>query len=221
MKVHFICGYYSDLAHAAKKRKEDYWDAYFYVWAVKVGQFKRSFYAHKPVGKVQITKDNFPLVREWFGDFIVHTLRAEEAKAGVLLVPVPSKDGVVAHGSYRTLEMLQEAMVGQQFEHSVTDAIRWKEKLQPAHEGGGRSREFWRDHMLVSETVAGKDIVLIDDVISTGSTLLAARDAIEAAGGNVLVAIACGRTIYDYDTKPFGLQSIDIEQELRDYHPGA
>lgn len=221
MKVHFVCGYYSDLAHAAKKRTEDYWDAYFYVWAVKVGKFRRSFLAHKPSGKTRITRENFSLVREWFGDFIVHTLKSETASEDVILVPLPSKDGLVGAENYRTLDMLREALVGKKFEDCILDAIRWKDKLQPAHEGGGRSREFWRDHMKVSALVNEKSVFLIDDVISTGSTLLAAKEAIEAAGGNVLGAIVCGRTIYDFDTRPFGLQFVEFEQEMKDYQAGA
>lgn len=221
MKVHFICGYYSDLAHAAKKRTEDFWDAYFYVWAVKVGKFRRSFFAHKPSGKTRITKENFPLVREWFGDFIVHTLKSEDAPEDVVLIPLPSKDGIADARSYRTLDMLREALAGKKFEGCILDAIRWKEKLQPAHEGGGRSRDFWRNHMQVSDAVNKRDVVLIDDVISTGSTLLAAKEAVEAAGGSVLGAIVCGRTIYDFETKPFGLQTIEFDQEMRDYSAGA
>lgn len=217
MKVHFICGYYSDLAHALKRRPEDYWDAYFYVWAVKVGKFRRSFFAHKPSGKIQINRGNFELVRQWFGDFIVHTLRSENAPDDILLIPVPSKDGVVGEKTFRTLEMVREALSEKPFEASIFDGIRWKTKLQAAHEGGGRSRAFWRDQMVVDPAVEGRSVVLIDDVLSTGSTLLAARDAVVAAGGTVLGAIACGRTIYDLDTKPFGLQDVWVENELSDY----
>ncbi len=217
MKVHFICGYYSDLAHALKKRPEDYWDAYFYVWAVKVGQFRRSFFAHKPSGKIQINRGNFELVRQWFGDFIVHTLKTEGATDDVLLIPVPSKDGIAGVKTYRTLDMVREALTNKLFEQCVFDGIRWKMKLQAAHEGGGRSRAFWRDQMVVDPAVKGRSVVLIDDVLSTGSTLLAARDALTEAGATVLGGITCGRTIYDLDTKPFGRQDIWVENELNDY----
>ncbi|MDE3809964.1 phosphoribosyltransferase [Sinorhizobium meliloti] len=217
MKVHFICGYYSDLAHTSKKRPEDYWDAYFYVWAVKVGKFRRSFFAHKPSGKIRINRGNFELVRQWFGDFIVHTLKTENETDDVLLIPVPSKDGVVGEKTFRTLEMVREALSKKPFEACIFDGIRWKMKLQAAHEGGGRSRAFWRDQMVVDPAVEGRSVVLIDDVLSTGSTLLAARDALTAAGATVLGAVTCGRTIYDLDTKPFGLQEIWVENELSDY----
>jgi hypothetical protein len=37
MKVHFICGYYSDLAHKNKQRRpEDYWDALNFCWAAVI-----------------------------------------------------------------------------------------------------------------------------------------------------------------------------------------
>lgn len=217
MKIHFICGYYSDLAHESKRRTEPYWDAYFYVWAVKVGAFRRSFFAHKPHGNVKINKDNFHLVREWFGDFIVHTLRTEKADEDVLIVPIPSKDGVVGADGYRTLTMVQEALRGKQYEGSIADALRWSEALQPAHEGGGRSRKFLHERYQVDVAVKGRNVVLVDDILSTGSAMLAARDALLDHDANVLGGIVCGKTIYDFETKPFGLQSFVLEQELNDY----
>lgn len=217
MKIHFICGYYSDLAHELKRRTEPYWDAYFYVWAVKVGTFRRSFFAHKPHGNVKINEDNFHLVREWFGDFIIHTLRTENAGDDVLLVPIPSKDGLAGACDYRTLTMLRESLNGRQYSGSISDALRWSEKLQPAHEGGGRSRQFLMERYQVDPIVTDRDVILIDDIISTGSAMLAARDALLQNGANVLGGIVCGKTIYDFETKPFGLQSFILEKELNDY----
>jgi hypothetical protein len=77
MKVRFLCGYYSDLAHKQKKRRpEDYWDAYFFCWGVKVGAFKRDFYIHAAAGKTRVTKNNFDLARRTFGKWIEKSVAA-------------------------------------------------------------------------------------------------------------------------------------------------
>lgn len=217
MKIHFVCGYYTDLAHELKKRPEPYWDAYFYVWAVKVGKFRKKFFAHKPNGKVKITEENFELVRKWFGDFIGHTIRTEKLPPDVLLVPIPSKDGIVGENEYRALNMLKEALHGKDFEENIADIVRWREKIQPAHAGGDRSRQFLLDRFVLADDLKGKNVILIDDILSTGSSMLAARDACEANGATVICGIVCGKTIYDFETKPFGLQSIELDKELNDY----
>jgi len=217
MKIHFVCGYYSDLAHELRKRTEPYWDAYFYVWAVKVGKFHRKFLAHKRSGKVVITEVNFELVRRWFGDFISHTIRIENLPSDSLLVPIPSKDGIVGVEDYRALNMLKEALRDNDFEENISDTIRWSEKIQPAHAGGDRSRQYLLERIVVGDDLKEKNVILVDDILSTGSSMLAARDACEAMGATVVCGIVCGKTIYDFETKPFGLQSIELDKELSDY----
>ncbi len=217
MKVHFISGYYSDLAHRKKPRPEDYWDARNYVWAVKTGEYKHKFLVHRPGKKVPMTAANIGLARKWFGDFIDYCLKEEEAPDDVLLVPIPSKDALSAARTYRSLTMLQEAMRGKKYERRVSDALRWTEQLAKAHEGGDRSRDFLKDRLKQRVDVKNKSVVLLDDLISTGSSMLAARDVLEECGALVLGGITCGKTIYDFDTKPFGMQSFTFENEIHEY----
>lgn len=217
MKIHFVSGYYSDLAHKRKPRPEDYWDARNYVWAVKTGEFKHKFLIHRPGGKVVMTAANIGKARKWFGDFIDYSLKHEDAPDDVLLVPIPSKDGLKAARSYRSLDMLRESMRSKTFEKNVEDALRWSEKLAKAHEGGDRQRAFLRDRLALRSKVKDRDVVLIDDLISTGSSMLAARDVLKDAGANVLGGIVCGKTVYDFETKPFGMQSFTFSAEMHEY----
>src|ERR1700689_4563829 len=108
MKIIFYCGYYPDRAHKElRARTEDCWNAYFYVWAVKVGSFKRGFYILTPQ-RVNITQSNFALVRKTFGQWASEQIQ-EFSKAKPALVPVPSKDGLVGKTTYRSLDMAREA----------------------------------------------------------------------------------------------------------------
>jgi hypothetical protein len=216
MKVRFICGYYSDRAKTLSPRPEIYWDAYFFVWIVKTGEFKRSFYIHRKDGtSVQITRGNKGVPRQLFGTWIGH--QASVLGEGASLVPVPSKDGVVGASSYRSLEMVREALRGTPLAALAHDALRWTEALPKAHEGGPRRRAELLMYLKATD-VRGRRVILVDDLLSTGGSLLACRDTLETAGAEVLGALTCGRTIYDFDTKPFGTQEIDLVEELADWH---
>jgi len=114
--------------------------------------------------------------------------------------------------------MAQQALKNTPFSASVFDGLRWTVKLAKAHEGGPRGRAELLPHLQALGGVAGKDIVLIDDLITTGGTLLACADCLRAAGGNVLGAITCGRTVYDASEPPFKARDFDLEKELSDYH---
>ncbi len=81
MRFTLFAGYYSDLAHRLKRRPEDYWDAYFYVWGVKVGSFKRKFFVHTSAGKkVEINEANFSIARQMFGRFVVDRVQEDWGK---------------------------------------------------------------------------------------------------------------------------------------------
>ena len=218
MRVCFYCGYYPDRAHnQIKRRTEDYWNAYFYVWAVKVGTWRKNFYILTP-GRLNITKNNFHLVRKTFGKWAAERLPTF-AKAGIVLVPVPSKDALVGKDDYRSLKMVREAFSETANAYAMLDALRWKKALTKAHEGGSRKRADLLPLLQTDPAVEGKKIVLIDELFSTGGSLLASADALIAAGAEVLGAITCGKTIYDFNTPSFGSQEFDLIQELADW-PG-
>lgn len=218
MKVCYICGYYSDLAHnKLARRTEDYWDAYFYVWAVKFGAFKRRFFIHSANGKIEVTQNNFKIVRQMFGGYIADRIVNEGMGNDPLLIPIPSKDGVIGNDGFRTFNMLTESMAGTQFSQSAYGGLHWTHQLPKAHEGGTRRRETLKQFLHVDPAVAGRDVILIDDLLSTGGSLLAAKDRLQEVGANVLGAVTCGRTIYDFQTKPFGRQDFWLEEEVADF----
>lgn len=168
---------------------------------------------------MRVHSGNISRARSAFGNFIASTLELEKAPEDVWLVPVPSKDGLrTSMGGYRSLAMVSEALSDKKHFGVIRDALRWTKSLPRAHEGGAqRNRSFWLEHLHVRGDVSGRKIVLIDDVLSTGSTLLAAKDALEAAGATVIFAITCGKTVYNFDLKPFKRQQVELVNELREY----
>ena len=137
--------------------------------------------------------------------------------AGGYLLPVPSKDGLLAAKSFRTLDMTKEALKSTSLATRIVGGLKWKEELTKAHEGGSRNREVLAPLLHVDDSVKGKEVILIDDLFSTGSSLLAAEDVLKAAGCTVLGAITCGKTIYDLNTPHFGEQEFELTEELADW----
>jgi len=219
MKVAHTCGYYSELAvKAGKPRPRDppFWEAYMFCHAVKSGQFHRNFYIERVAGRLNINQRNFNLVRPTFGEWVARTLPTFSDKP-LSVVPVPSKDALAGATSYRSLEMAQQALKGTAYENCILDALRWNAQLEKAHEGGTRKRADLLPLLNLKTAVKDKQIVLIDDLVTTGGSLLACQDRVTAAGAKVLGAITCGRTVYDDTEPPFMAREFELSEELADY----
>ena len=219
MKVAHACGYYSELAVKAGKprpRKPPFWEAYMFCLAVKSGEFHRDFYIERAAGRLNINRNNFRLVRPTFGAWVAKKLPTVSKKP-LLVVPVPSKDALPNADTYRSLRLAQEALKGTAYEASVFDGLRWTNELQQAHEGGTRRRADLFPLLQTKGDVKRKQVVLIDDLVTTGGSLLACKDRLEAAGAKVLGAITCGRTVYDAAEGPFTARDFDLTDELSDY----
>ncbi len=110
-------------------------------------------------------------------------------------MPVPSKDGVVGAATYRTLEMTKEALHSTGLAGRIVDGLRWRQGLTKAHQGGNRNRTLLAPRLAADPKLKGKKVILIDDVITTGSSLLAAADMLNQQGATVLGSIVCGKTL--------------------------
>jgi hypothetical protein len=89
----------------------------------------------------------------------------------------------------------------------VARLVNWNGLLQPAVDavirhaeipklatGGDRAIEVHLASMRVAATVARREVFLIDDVATTGNSLLAARRLLELAGAHRVAAVALART---------------------------
>jgi len=219
MKLIHACGYYSGLAVKAGKprpRNPPFWEAYMFCWAVKSGEFHGNFYIERKEGRLNITRNNFQLVRPTFGSWAAKNLPTFTEES-LLVVPVPSKAALIGVEAYTSLEMTRQALKGTTYENCVLDGLRWTEKLQKAHEGGPRKRADLLPLLQVTSDVKEKKIVLIDDLFTTGGSLLACQDRLSAEGATVLGAITCGRTVYDATEPPFKARKFELTEELSDY----
>lgn len=218
MRVSFICGYYSDLAKNRARRPESYWDAYFFTWGVKVGSFKKPFILQRDDGHIHITAANFSLVRQSFGQFIASEIDDRYSGSEPLLVPIPSKDRLAKVRDARSTQMVQEAMSTTRHSSAVSSSVRWTQKVAKAHQGGPRGRAELRKYLESDTKIKGRNVILIDDLVSTGGSMLACKDVLEGIGATVIGAITCGKTVYDFNTPPFAKQEFQLTDELSDFH---
>lgn len=162
-----------------------------------------------------IRKSNFANVRRWFGSVVEDSVKAN-GWDGALLVHVPSKNAITSAPMPRSLDMLIEAMAATNLAGLVTDALRWKATLGSSHEGGERRRRELSPNLVIKQSVAGHNVVLVDDLLTRGGNMLACKDVLEAAGANVVGGVTCGHTMYDRSIQAFGRQSVELTDELSD-----
>lgn len=218
MKVCYVCGYWSKNSdQVLGRRPDEYLQAYRYVWAVKSGRHLKNFYIVTQNGNKQwVTRGNFAEVRRWFGRFVEARV-VENGWTDALLVHVPSKDALISAAQPRSLGLLTEAMSSTSLNGAVCDALRWTSQLGTSHEGGERRRRELVPHLRLKEEVVGRNVVLVDDLLTRGGNLLACKDVLEGAGARVVGAITCGRTMYDRSIHAFGRQEFDLVAELDDF----
>jgi hypothetical protein len=107
---------------------------------------------------------------------------------------------------------------GTAYDGCVLDGLRWNQKRQKAHEGGSRKREELLPLLTANQEMNGRNIVLIDEIVTTGGNLLACEDRLIAGGAKVVGAVTCGRSVYDLNDPPYGARTFDLTEQLQDYH---
>ena len=83
---------------------------------------------------------------------------------------------------------------------NARDSVVRTKQIQSSHKGGVRSKEIHLESMEIrnSEKLAGKRILIIDDVATTGSSLAAAIEKIKVLKPISIEAFVLGRTEYEY-----------------------
>lgn len=145
------------------------------------------------------------LLGNYFGnalyrEFLRPLTRNEKArKEEFILIPIPASKKALAERGYNHAEVVANAIV----RYANEDGLRFRvarnvlkkknENEQQAKTGGRKARtENVADVFIVEhgETLAGKNVFIIDDIITTGATVAAARRALKPFGPKRMLALA-------------------------------
>jgi len=210
MIVYFMAAYYSQWAHQnMAQRSQDQWYSFKFCRAVKNRRINGTLTFPWKSGPEIISADNIGRARLIFGLFIKYTIDEQKWDAPVL-IPVPSKDGLLNSSNFRSLEMTRESIVGHG-SWPIAPILRFSEALQPAHAGGPRGREALAPYLRVATPPPQGALILVDDLITSGGSLLASYDALAAVGRPPVAAIVCGHTVSDSLLSAFGSHNKSID----------
>ena len=144
---------------------------------------------------------------------------AKHLPAAAVLVPIPNSDATASsEATFRTQTLAEQLASSMAQGTQVIPALRWKEPRVPSHKGGSRNPHVHLENLVVME-VPKAPIVLFDDVITTGSQLVAAYRALTAAGGDVKKALVYGRAVKDQKPKMIdvAVESLEVEEAPLDW----
>lgn len=163
---------------------------------------------------LRIDEGNIEYCRRIFGRFIFNKLKDLDS-TNLSVIPIPSKDGLVGASTFRSLAMLREALSNQDL--LIEPVLRFTTKLEKAHAGGSRSRTFLAKNMTLTGMPSTNPIVLVDDILTSGNSILASYDVLKRSGINVKCAIVCGFTDHDVSASAFERRTHHLETELREF----
>ena len=190
LTVHFLCSYYSHRAHLeVAQRSPSLWDAYMFCKAVKTRTIN-GYCTVPSTPPEEINQNNVVRARQLFGAYIRHTL-GDETFGSAYFVPVPSKDSF-DNPEFRSFTMLRESLTNAGPDR-IIPAVSFTSPLGKASEGGPRGYSNMFPHLSVNRIPPGP-IVLVDDILTSGGTMLATKDRLVQAGANVVCAVVCGKT---------------------------
>lgn len=171
------------------KWNQDEWAAVHVKKIVKGEPLQGKFFF--PVNGVptEINRNNLPIFGNALGKIFARKISTKYGN-DITIVPVPNGDACIANPNdfqtYRIAKRIAQHTGGA----IASDVLRWREPVGKAH-AGGRRRDIWQhkqDLVVAKET--DRQIVLFDDVVTTGAQLAAARDVLTQAGYEVVGQLA-------------------------------
>ena len=124
-------------------------------------------------------------------------LRLAESGQSPLLVPVPSSAANYKKRGFKPTRVLAKRLCrasGQAC--ALTDSLSFKRIVADQAQLDAEARKAnLADSMVADSLVAGREVILFDDVVTTGSTLIEAARAVTLAGGKVIGFLAFAETI--------------------------
>lgn len=130
-------------------------------------------------------------------------LRLAESGHSPLLVPVPSSAANYKKRGFKPTRVLAKRLCRESGQAcALTDSLSFKRIVADQAQLDAEARKAnLADSMVADSRVAGREVILFDDVVTTGSTLIEAARAVTLAGGKVIGFLAFAETILKTKSK--------------------
>jgi hypothetical protein len=199
-------------APVEKMRQADH-DATFMVKMVKGLPVGPKQFAWVDVGgvntKVTPTRENWAI--DWFAHWAVAKINAEYGARPVVLLPIPSSTTIASNaGDSRPATLASRIAALRQNTVCHTGLCFCKEQLS-TREGGSRDPEEIYPELVLTAPPPQGELILLDDVMTTGGHMIACAWKIEDTGRNAALGLACGRTVHKPLDDPFAVPTETLD----------
>lgn len=174
-------------------------------------------YARILVGRTwhRLQESNRDSAIDWFGEMAADYVTKNHKKRPLALAPVPSSNCVVGGRIVSPIYRMADAIASRLQNVTVWDGLRWSEAMIPSHKGGIRNAAHSYAHLRITRKLPEAEIVIVDDVLTSGSHIRAIAAKLTASRGVCKLAVCAGRTVGEQVEDPFAI----IEEELADFKP--
>lgn len=153
----------------------------------------------------------------WFAEMANAYLWEKQTPGPLVLVPLPNSPCALNTNIIPRTFFQAQALAQRLNSTTVLDCLRWKVAKESASGGGGtrHPQELYDNLALTAPVPQGTQLIIIDDVRTTGGHLKAARAMLLEQNGYCELAICAGRTVRNQNEEPFSR----LEEEIDDWWP--
>jgi len=163
------------------------------------------------------TKDGHEAA-EWFGEIGALALTKKGLRLPIVLIPVPDSSCTWASDRMPRSALLACSLARHLTNAVVIDALRWRRKVKPSHEGGTRDPARLYANLTMLLTIPRGTSVVVDDVLTTGGHVRAAAARISTRSAHPCGhAICLARTVPNREDECFSI----AEAEFPDFRPSG